>query len=70
MVWIQFIISAAVILIAGMRLTKYADLLSDTLGLGKVWIGVVLLGLVTSLPEAGASIMSVAVMLREANKCQ
>ncbi|MFP4473538.1 MAG: sodium:calcium antiporter [Candidatus Omnitrophota bacterium] len=59
MIWLEFIISAGIILIAGSQLTRYADRLSDALGLGKVWIGVVLLGLVTSLPEAGASLVSV-----------
>jgi len=63
MVWLQFIISAGLVLVAGTCLTKFADRLSDALGLGKVWIGVVLLGFVTSLPEAGSSLVSV-IMLR------
>jgi len=56
----QFLISAAVILAAGIQLTKYADQLSDVLGLGKMWIGMILLGLITSLPEAGSSMAAVA----------
>jgi len=62
MIWIQFLISAGIILAAGTQLTKQADRLSDALGLGKVWIGVVLLGLVTSLPEAGSSLYAAAVL--------
>ncbi len=58
MIWIQFAVSAGIILYAGTYLTRYADRLSDALGLGKVWIGVVLLGFITSLPEAGASLVS------------
>jgi len=57
--WILFFISAAVIVAAGTRLTIDADHLSDALNLGKAWIGVILLGVVTSLPEAVVSLTSV-----------
>ncbi len=59
MLYIQFIISAALIVFSGIKLTGYADALSDKLNIGKVWIGVILLGLVTSLPEAVASLTAV-----------
>ncbi len=59
MIWLKFFISAAVIIFAGTRLTSYADQLSDQLQVGKVWMGVVLLGFVTSLPEAITSLVSV-----------
>jgi len=57
--WLEFLISASIIIYAGIRLTIYADKLSDELQLGKVWIGIVLLGLVTSLPEAITSLVSI-----------
>ena len=44
--WIIFTISALVTILAGIRLTIYADKLSDTLHLGKLWIGIVLLAIV------------------------
>ena len=59
MAWITFIVSAAGIVYAGVLLTKYADILSDRLHLGKTWVGIVLLGFVTSLPEAITSLISV-----------
>jgi len=59
MYWIEFIISATLIIYAGIKLTVYADALSDKLQLGKVWVGIVLLGLVTSLPEAITTIVAV-----------
>ena len=59
MIWIQLIISAALIVYAGVRLTTHADILSDRLNLGKVWIGIVLLGVVTSLPELVATFTAV-----------
>jgi len=59
MSWVQFILSAGVIVFSGIRLTIYADKLSDRLHLGKMWVGILLLGFVTSLPEAITSIFSV-----------
>ncbi len=59
MYWLEFCISAGIIVFAGIRLTVYADKLSDELQLGKVWVGIILLGLVTSLPEAITSLISV-----------
>lgn len=59
MYWIEFFISAIVIILAGIRLTKYADKLSEQTSIGKAWIGILLLGFVTSLPEAVTSLFSV-----------
>lgn len=59
MAWLTFLFSAALIVFAGVKLTCYADKLSDALNLGKLWIGVLLLGFVTSLPEAITSLMAV-----------
>jgi cation:H+ antiporter len=59
MYWIEFFVSSAVIVFGGIRLTVYADRLSDKLQLGKVWIGIVLLGVVTSLPEAVTSLAAI-----------
>ena len=56
MVWLQFIFSSLLIIIAGVRLTTFADILGDRLNVGKVWIGIILLGIVTSLPEAVSSL--------------
>jgi cation:H+ antiporter len=57
--WITFIISAIIIVIAGIKLTQSVDVLSDRFHWGKTWIGIVLLGLVTSLPEGITSLASV-----------
>lgn len=58
-IWLKFLISAVVIVIAGIRLTESVDQLSDCLQIGKVWIGVVLLGFITSLPELITSLAAV-----------
>jgi cation:H+ antiporter len=46
-----FVLSAAVIVYAGTKLTRYGDRIADLTGLGGLWIGVVLMASATSLPE-------------------
>jgi cation:H+ antiporter len=57
--WLQFILCAGVITFAGSRLTKYGDIIAEKTGLGRTWIGIVLLASVTSLPELFTGISSV-----------
>ena len=47
----QFAATALVIVLAGVRLARYGDVLGEKTGLGRSWIGVVLLAATTSLPE-------------------
>ena len=61
-VWLQFGICAAVILLAGVKLSYYGDIIAEKTGLGRTWIGVVLLASVTSLPELITGISSVALV--------
>jgi cation:H+ antiporter len=51
MIWVQFLMTALVIVLAGVRLARYGDVLGEKTGLGRSWIGVVLLAATTSLPE-------------------
>lgn len=51
MVWLYFLGSAALIIFAGMSLSKNADIIAEKTGLGGALIGVLLLPVVTSLPE-------------------
>jgi cation:H+ antiporter len=51
MIWLQFAAAALVIVAAGVRLARYGDVLGEKSGLGRSWIGVVLLAATTSLPE-------------------
>jgi cation:H+ antiporter len=51
MIWLQFVATALVIVLAGVRLARYGDVLGEKTGLGRSWIGVVLLAATTSLPE-------------------
>jgi cation:H+ antiporter len=51
MIWLLFLATAVVIVLAGVRLARYGDVLGEKSGLGRSWIGVVLLAATTSLPE-------------------
>ncbi len=51
MIWVQFLATALVIVTAGVRLARYGDALGEKSGLGRSWIGVVLLASTTSLSE-------------------
>jgi cation:H+ antiporter len=57
--WLQFILCAALITFAGSRLTRYGDIIAEKSGLGRTWIGIVLLATVTSLPELFTGVSSV-----------
>lgn len=46
-----FLVAAAIVWAAGTRLARYVDAISDKTGLGKVFVGMLLLGVITSLPE-------------------
>lgn len=57
--WIQFIVCAGVILYAGNKLVVYGDIIAEKTGLGRTWIGVILMATVTSLPELMTGVSSV-----------
>ena len=50
------------IFLAGRKLSHYGDLLAERTGLGKAWIGIILLATVTSLPELMVGISSSAIV--------
>jgi cation:H+ antiporter len=59
LLWIGFIICTIIIFYSGSKLSRYGDILAEKTGLGRAWIGVVLMASVTSLPELVTGISSV-----------
>lgn len=57
-----FAACAAIIIYCGTRLSFYGDRIADLTGLGKAWIGLILMASVTSLPELITGISSVVVV--------
>ena len=62
MVWFYFVLCIVIVLIAGTKTTRYADIIADKTGLGRIWIGLVLLAMVTSMPELVTSISAAALV--------
>jgi cation:H+ antiporter len=58
-VWVQFIVTAAVIVIAATQLAKYGDIIALRTGLGGMLVGVILMAGATSLPEVLTTISSI-----------
>jgi cation:H+ antiporter len=62
MLWLQFIACVLIILFAGARTTSYADIIAEKTGLGRLWVGTLILGIVTSMPELVTSVSSVSII--------
>jgi cation:H+ antiporter len=62
LVWLQYLACLAIILFAGTRLARYGDAIAEKTGLSGLWIGLVLLAAITSVPELVTSISSVALV--------
>ena len=60
LVWLQFTAVTAVIVIAGSKLSEYGDVIAEKTGMGRTWVGVILMASVTSLPELITGVSSVA----------
>ena len=54
-----FLISAAFVIAAGIGLARFGDELADKTGWGKLWVGTLLVGIATSLPEVTVNVSAV-----------
>lgn len=59
MAWVEFVISAALIVVAANYLAKYGDTIAIRTGMGGMFIGILLMAAATSLPELLTSFSSV-----------
>ena len=62
MVWLKFLLCLVIILFSGTKLARYGDAIAKKTGLGGVWIGLLLLAAVTSMPELTIGVSSVALV--------
>ncbi len=60
LLWLQFGAVAVAILIAAQFMARSADVVAEKTGLGRSFVGVVMLATATSLPELGTGISSIA----------
>tara|TARA_B100001123_G_scaffold358682_1_gene413688 strand:- start:5441 stop:6439 length:999 start_codon:yes stop_codon:yes gene_type:complete len=61
-IWVQFIIATVIILGSSKYLARSADIIAYKTGLGRTFIGVVLLASATSLPELGIGVSSITMV--------
>lgn len=59
MIWVEFIVCAALIIYASTLVSKYGDVIAEKTGLGRAWIGAILIAGVTSLPELASGVSAV-----------
>jgi len=62
LIWFKFVLCLAVILFAGTKLAQYGDAIAEKTGLGRIWIGLVLIAVITTMPELVTSVSSVALV--------
>ena len=62
LVWLKFLICAALVIFFGAKLSRYGDMIAGKTRLGGLWVGLLLLAAVTSLPELVTGIGAAAVV--------
>ena len=62
MVWLKFLLCLLIILFAGTKLARYGDAIAEKTGLGRMWIGLIFLAIVTSMPEQVTGVSSAALV--------
>jgi cation:H+ antiporter len=58
-IWLSLFASLAVIGFAGVRLSRYGDIIAEKSGISRGWVGLIMLATVTSLPELATGVSSV-----------
>lgn len=58
-IWLEFIGCALIIFYSGACLSYYGDIIAEKTGMGKAWVGIILLASITSLPELANNISSI-----------
>ncbi len=59
---LQFILCSALIVFSGYKLSVYGDQIAEKTGLGRAWVGLVLMATITSLPELITGISAVSMV--------
>jgi cation:H+ antiporter len=59
LLWSEFLLCSVVVVYAGTNLSRYGDVIAEKSGLGRAWIGLILMAGVTSLPELITGVSSV-----------
>lgn len=62
MVWFKLVVCILIVLFAGRNVAKYGDIIAERTGMGRVWMGVIAIAAITSLPELFTGISAVTIV--------
>jgi cation:H+ antiporter len=62
LVWLKFLFCLAIILVSGIKLSRYGDAIAEKTGLGGIWIGLLLIAAITSMPELVTGVSAAALV--------
>jgi cation:H+ antiporter len=62
LIWLYFTICVVLVLFFGAQLSKYGDVIGEKTGLSGLWVGLLLLAIITSLPEIITGISAVTIV--------
>jgi len=62
LIWLKFLICVLLVLFFGARLSRYGDVIAEKTGLSGFWVGLLLLAVITSLPEVITGVSAVTVV--------
>ena len=62
MIWLKFLICVLLVLFFGAKLSRYGDVIAEKTGLSGFWVGLLLLAVITSLPEIITGVSAVTVV--------
>ena len=60
MIWVKFLVSSVIIVLAAIKLAEYGDIISMRTKMGGMFIGLILMASATSLPEFLTTINSIS----------
>ena len=61
-VWIQFATCVLLVVFFGAKLSRYGDIIAEKTGLSGIWVGLLLIAVVTSLPEIITGVSAVTLV--------
>jgi len=62
LVWLKLVICILIIFFSGKKVAKYGDIIADRTGIGQVWMGIIAVAAITSLPELFTGISAVTLV--------
>jgi cation:H+ antiporter len=62
LVWLKLVICILVIFFSGQKVARYGDVIAERTGMGQVWMGVIAISVITSLPELFTGISAVTLV--------